>query len=481
MRSLEGGGLDLPQHQCQQLARLGLRMDRGGKIIGPAGSTIKRLIQGTGCKIEVPRRERGEADDGIVKVQLTGGPVQRKLALDAILDVVKGGEAEDHAARATGGLVLPHNFERVADEETGEKAPDFDRISWLVWRLIAVEFDHGVKVESGRRTIRVYAKPGKPPLTGDAAEKVRSEVAAIIDQARSMIKLTVETQLDKDPENANYDQAVLTLTDQYGVLLRVPRPEGGCCPIEVLGPEEPARDAAELLEAKYAKGKATACVLQVPDQVQSLDDAVKEDFAADLQALEEEQRVKIRLATSCIWLSGNSPDTVEAARQTIVEMLQFYLPEGFLVMKGLKKSAVDKIREDEELRSLRVKPDCAFSLHPAEGIAWICGASLREKVQARIEAILAKWALEHFELDLGDFGEAMWLLGPRGSGEWLGRMQSESGAKIQVNPNELKVYIDGPPAKLQAGKQQVLKGLDQLRAKQAAEDAAGGRAATKAK
>merc|ERR1719230_100228 len=126
----------------------------------------------------------------------------------------------------------------------------------------------------------------------------------------------------------------------------------------------------------------------------------------------------------------------------IVEMLQFYLPEGFLVMKGLKKSAVDKIREDEELRSLRVKPDCGFSLHPAEGIAWICGAPLREKVQARIEAILAKWALEHFELDLTDFGEAMWL---------LGRMQSESGAKIQVNPNELKVYIDGPPAKLQAG------------------------------
>merc|ERR1711972_147405 len=117
-------------------------------------------------------------------------------------------------------------------------------------------------------------------------------------------------------------------------------------------------------------------------------------------------------------------------------MLHFYFPEVFVLMKDLKRSAVEMLREDEELKVLRVRHNCAVALDVVEGTVWICGKE-RKAVQDRIDEVLKTWAVQHWEMELEDYGVAMWFLGPKGSGEYAARIASESGAKVKVCPNNL--------------------------------------------
>merc|ERR1711935_426109 len=110
-------------------------------------------------------------------------------------------------------------------------------------------------------------------------------------------------------------------------------------------------------------------------------------------------------------------------------MLEFYYPDSFCLLRGFKKAVIEKLREDTQLRILTARSDCAVSFEPGEGTIWICG-KCRSLVQQRIDAVQNKWNAEHWECDLSDYGAAMWLLGPRGTGEFLARIQSESGCNV---------------------------------------------------
>merc|ERR1712039_340509 len=100
----------------------------------------------------------------------------------------------------------------------------------------------------------------------------------------------------------------------------------------------------------------------------------------------------------------------------------------------------------------------------AEGSAWICGSE-RAAVEKRINEVLDIWSAEHWEMDLEDYGVAMWFLGPKGSGEYAARIASESGAKVKVCPNNLKIWVDGKPGAVQQAKRQIMQGLEQLEKK----------------
>lgn len=430
-----------------------------GRIIGHAGSIIKRLIQSTGCKIEVP--SGGSKKEGNVLVQLSGTPEQRRIAAAAIKDICAGGDAADHVGRAQGAMVLQHGLE------------GFERPSWITWRLVPTERAHNVKVEVGRNAVRLWTTAGRI-VTGEAAERAKAEALAAIAEARQLIELTVDCRLDLEAENADKDLALGPLIDQYGVLVRVNRPEGGVVPIKVVGPADPARDVAELIEARYVKGKTATSVLQLPGQVQAMHGQMKTDFETDVRALEEELRVKVECRRSVLSVMGPNAESVYNAKQTLRDMLVFYFPKDFFLLKGLHREAVKSLRADPDLRMIAARADCAIAWDGREGTGWICGSvESRQDVEKRIDALMKKWCAENWEMDLEDYGQAMWLLGPKGTGDFLQRMQMDSGAKIKVCPNALKVSAQGHPMRVKEAEKLVKDALQKLEEKKKKEEEEG--------
>eukprot|EP00971_Amphidinium_carterae_P327256 6458487-Amphidinium_carterae.1 len=423
-----------------------------GLVIGRGGSTIKRLKESTGCAIEIPK-DAGKTGEATVAVQLQGLPQQRRIAASAIVDLIKGGDVEDHAIRAEGGMVVAHNIE------------GYDRQQWLGWRLVPVEKELAIRTEVGKRTVRVFAEVGKK-LRAEVVQNVMDRVQAILGMAQELVELAVDAQPEHEPENAAYDPAVGPFVDQYGVLVRVPRPENGVVSIRITGPAEPARDVAALLEARYKNGVQTASVMQVVGQVQGMQGQMKTDFDNDLRSLAADTRVEVHQSRYMLWVTGGNAELVSEASGTLQEMLQFYFPDHFFLLSGLKKGAVEALAADAELRGLCSKGDIVLAFDRKGGSLWVCGTQ-RDAVKARVNAVLGIYEAEHFDLDLEDYGAAMWLLGPQGSGAYLARMEKESGAKLRVDPTQQKVWGEGKPKAVAQAKKLVLQALDQLAAKKA--------------
>eukprot|EP00927_Polykrikos_kofoidii_P079325 TRINITY_DN76107_c0_g1_i1.p1 TRINITY_DN76107_c0_g1~~TRINITY_DN76107_c0_g1_i1.p1 ORF type:complete len:608 (-),score=114.01 TRINITY_DN76107_c0_g1_i1:175-1935(-) len=459
-----------------------------GRVIGRAGSVIQRLIKATGCQIEIPKKGANTPVADVICVKLNGNPEQRRLAAAAIRDAARGGDAEDHAARAEGAMVLPHELS------------NFDREAWATWRMVPVEREHGVRVEMGRRAARVWvsektqtkamaAVPAapkakgkgssgkdvdrtssahKPPrvLTGDEAESVRAAVQTVLGEALQLAEAIVEAKPETEPEMATYDAAVFPLVYQHGLLLFVPRPENGRIPIKISGMAQPVEDAAAILEARYVKGKSTASVLQAPDQIQTMAIGMQSDFERDIAELETEYKVKVKPGYAVIWVTGANEESVCTARDTLKEMLLFYMPDGFCILKGLNKSKqmFELLRGDAELRVLSSKPGSAISFDNKEGTVWICGP-YRDEIKQRLDSIIREWSENHWEMDLEDYGAAMWLLGPKGSGDYLKRMEGESGTKMKVCPIALKVMAEGPPARIREAEKLVREAMEKLEEK----------------
>merc|ERR1711972_595881 len=68
------------------------------------------------------------------------------------------------------------------------------------------------------------------------------------------------------------------------------------------------------------------------------------------------------------------------------EMLQFYLPNRFLLLQGLQPAVIDRLLGDEDMGLLMTQTDCAVALDETERTAWICGKRNTE-VQQRIDEI----------------------------------------------------------------------------------------------
>jgi len=113
--------------------------------------------------------------------------------------------------------------------------------------------------------------------------------------------------------------------------------------------------------------------LQVPGQVQSMTGQMAQDFANDLRLMEVECKICAHSGHSVLWLAGDGVEGVTMAKQMLQEMLQFYLPDGFLLLTGLAGETIEELRRDKALLSIRSDPDSAFYLDVRAGSAWACG------------------------------------------------------------------------------------------------------------
>lgn len=368
-------------------------------IEGPNGDTLRRLCKATKCDIEVcyrGRKGRGkvvnfqgqqqmvDADDDEgssktpVKIFIRGGPKQRAAAAELLEGVAAGDDPEDHIARAEGGIVFPHELRHP------------DREAWARWRLLSVGHDHGVRAHISKRMVRLLPQPGSS-LSEEAAEKAQAAAEAAVDEAEKLSELSLNARCDLEPEDAVSDPAVAPLVDQYGVIVRVADEDDNAVnetvAVRVIGPSAPAKDAVEMLSARFVKGKQTGSVLQVIGQVQAMAAGMAADFAKDVRALEAECKVQIHQGQSVLWLTGRDAESVAGARQTLQEMLQFYLPGSCLLLQGLSAAAAERLCQDEAIGALMARPDCVVSVDEgAECSAWVCGKHC-VAVKQRVEAL----------------------------------------------------------------------------------------------
>lgn len=363
-------------------------------LLGPSGSTLKRLSTATGCELEVARQGKRKskkisyggqdqyldddaADDPsqLVKVFMRGCARKRLIAAEVLQAVAEGDDPEDHAARAEGALVIEHDLQNP------------DREAWARWRLLMAAHEHGCKAHLGRKTLRLTCKSGGR-ISVEAAGRLQAVVDGVIEEVEALVERKVDALDELEPEEAGSDAAVAPFIDQYGVMLRVcDQDDNAVCAtitIRLFGPPLAVEDVAALLTARFIDGKATASVLQVPEEVQSMPSEFADDFSNDLQALESESEVKIHKGKTSLWVAGKDPENVAAAKKTLQEMLQFYLPNSFRLVSGLAPPVLERLFQDEDLGVLMARDDCVVTLDESDGSAWICGKQ-QAAVRSRIE------------------------------------------------------------------------------------------------
>eukprot|EP00746_Dinoflagellata_sp_MGD_P138225 gnl/MRDRNA2_/MRDRNA2_71920_c0_seq1.p1 gnl/MRDRNA2_/MRDRNA2_71920_c0~~gnl/MRDRNA2_/MRDRNA2_71920_c0_seq1.p1 ORF type:complete len:568 (+),score=121.35 gnl/MRDRNA2_/MRDRNA2_71920_c0_seq1:100-1803(+) len=420
-----------------------------GLLIGRAGSTIRKLSQSTGCHIDVPHAKSQGEEAGDVKVQLVGGTEARARAASVISNILKTGDAADTLATIEGAMVVSHSL------------PSSDHISWAGWRLTGVEEDHGVCTEIGNQAVRIWARTGV--MRKQAIERVRLATESVLREAELLEQNIVAARSELNPDQVAWDRSIQPFVEQWGVLVKSVKEEGRQL-ITLLGPQSATRDATALVEARYVKGKATSSVLFAYGQLDAMSTEMANDFSNDLKALQEELQVKIVQGAVALRIASREADAVRRAHSTLRDMLRFYVPDGFALVEGLKPSALMQLRQDMRLRLLRMRLDCVVALDDVEGSAWFCGSG-RDAAQRHVDTVLKDFSGNHWEMELEDFSHAYWLLGPSGTGAYLGRLQSESGAKIKVCPNKWMVWVDGKPENVKTAKDMILDSLERLKAK----------------
>merc|ERR1711972_1196663 len=99
--------------------------------------------------------------------------------------------------------------------------------------------------------------------------QAQAAAEAVIVEAQELIEVSIDAKDELEPEDAASDAAVAPLVDQYGVIIRVSDQDDNSVSdimkVRVVGPAEPAEDAATLLRARFVQGKATTAVLQTRD------------------------------------------------------------------------------------------------------------------------------------------------------------------------------------------------------------------------
>ncbi|CAK0887995.1 unnamed protein product, partial [Prorocentrum cordatum] len=82
------------------------------------------------------------------------------------------------------------------------------------------------------------------------------------------------------------------------------------------------------------------------EEVQGMSSMMAGDFKGDLAALESEHSVEVHQADTLLWIAGKNAQNVTTAKRLLQEMLEFYMPEGFHLRKGLSKQEVEALCQD---------------------------------------------------------------------------------------------------------------------------------------
>eukprot|EP00927_Polykrikos_kofoidii_P080571 TRINITY_DN77465_c0_g1_i1.p1 TRINITY_DN77465_c0_g1~~TRINITY_DN77465_c0_g1_i1.p1 ORF type:complete len:419 (-),score=83.26 TRINITY_DN77465_c0_g1_i1:80-1336(-) len=362
-------------------------------VVGPENIILKRLGEALRCPLEAdkPRKKRQRevkfqgqtqfVDEGdseqMVKIFMKGGAKRRLMAIDVIRGVADGEDPEDHAARAEGALVLPHDIR------------DPDRQAWIRWRLVLSAHAVNARAHFGLRTMRLHPRVGSQ-FAADVESRVEAIAEAVVAEGTKLTEIIVEAKDELEPEDAPSDLAVIPLVDQYGVIVRVSDQDDNAVQefmkIRVIGPLDPAQDAVTLLRAKFVDGKSTGSLLQAKGQVQAMTATMANDFRVDLKTLEEACKVKVHLGQTMFGIIGDTSESVSSAKGMLREMLQFYFSDACSFHEGLKPPLVERLFQDMDLGVLMAKPTCSIQIDEQEGTVWVCGDACAD-VNRRIDEI----------------------------------------------------------------------------------------------
>jgi len=263
-------------------------------------------------------------------------------------------------------MVVPHS---ISDPE---------REAWMRWRLVPVEHQIGARAVVNGNSIQLAAK------AGSLSRHAKIAVEKVVEEACNLVELTIDVGQGAKYAKDDYISMIRPLVEQYGMRVR----SGNAATLKIVGPNQPAHDAAALLWAACAQGESAAIVIQAPGQIQALPAQMLTDFEGDLKTMEDEFNVKMHKYHTMMGVAGACQRSALQARRTLQEMLMFYLPDEFLLLSGLSHQGLVQLRTTAGLKALILKLGCTMSLDDSDSTAWICGKNCME-VQTHIEAVLA--------------------------------------------------------------------------------------------
>jgi len=230
-----------------------------GRLIGRGGCNIKELQTGSGCSINVPRKEDDDDINELRPVRLRGTKESVIRAKDAINGVIMGSEPGDVFAEIDGAVII--------------KNIDPMSLSALVKMKEDVEKEHSVQIELEARSCRIWA-PSR-----DVGIKCKEAIEEALEDLT-----TVNTQSVPVPANivnqVINDTALRQLQDASGMTATVGKDDTGTV-IRLTGLQGVIDEATRLIK-QLCGGEGAEFLALMPGMVTDCTGQKKQDLDRDM-------------------------------------------------------------------------------------------------------------------------------------------------------------------------------------------------------
>merc|ERR1712217_944182 len=150
------------------------------------------------------------------------------------------------------------------------------------------------------------------------------------------------------------------------------------------------------------------------------------------------------------------PDEVRHAKMELQKILKFYFPQECVVI-DLPPESVDWIAGEDDRELMRLQSGGAIvSLDRGAASMWLCGNPKSvDMARNRIRNSLQRWDREHASISLQTKNQCFAIIGSGGS--TIRELQSSTGARIDVDANNLHVMISGKEESVREARARVME------------------------
>eukprot|EP00451_Oxyrrhis_marina_P031837 CAMPEP_0204375190 /NCGR_PEP_ID=MMETSP0469-20131031/49064_1 /ASSEMBLY_ACC=CAM_ASM_000384 /TAXON_ID=2969 /ORGANISM="Oxyrrhis marina" /LENGTH=363 /DNA_ID=CAMNT_0051365843 /DNA_START=1 /DNA_END=1089 /DNA_ORIENTATION=- len=356
-----------------------------------------------------------------MKVRVSGPRAQVLRCKDAIEGVLMGYEPADVLAEMDGAIIV--------------RNMDGTSIGMLSREKENIEQKCNITLEVDSRSIRIWAKDDNR----DTAIAARDHIDEMLADVTTVETILVRVPGQKVAEILN-STSMRQLQDSSGMTANVAKDDQGTA-IRLTGLNGVINEAKELIERMSGGGGAEFLPLQ-PGLLLRMTPQMEADFWRDLQHMSHATGAQVELSKGSNRANfvGN-PQCTAHAKSELQKILNFYFPDSCIIV-SVPSHAVDYIAGDEDRELMRLQSRGALvALDRQNAQLWLCGDPRGvEQALNRIRNMLQQWEKEYWEHHCAR-GACYAVIGTGGSN--IRQLQSETGAHIQVDPDQGVIRVFG--------------------------------------
>lgn len=389
-----------------------------GRIIGRGGCNIKEIQAGSKCRIDVPRQKDDDDINELRPVKLRGTKEQVQRAKDVINGVIMGTDPGDAFAEID-GAVLIKNVDPIS-------------LSALVKMKDEIGAAHKAKIELEARSCRIWAQtPAEGIKCKAAIEEALEDLTTV-----NTIAVAVPGNIINQVVN---DTALRQLQDSSGMTATVSKDDSGTC-IKLTGLQG-VLDEAKRLIIQLSGGEGADFIALMPGLISDTFGQKRQDLDRDMWTCGSNYGVELDVQPARINFKGEK-EAVSTCRAELQQLIKFYFPDNCDAI-SVPAASVDYIAGEEDRELMRLQTGgCTVSLDRKNASIWLCGnPKAVENTRTRIRGTLDRWEETNQCMILPSKAQAFAIIGTQGA--TIRNIQSQTGATVKVDTNNLTVTISG--------------------------------------